>query len=680
MVTHILAPNILKHRLLTSVVLVSLLSACGTTNINKVKYNSSYLLKEKSNVNKNGQLNVAVKSKKDKDTVTVLKPFSFTQKITKKDTPIVERFSETKKIKLAADELPLNEFLHYVMGEVLQVSYILGDSVKVDENSLTLNLVESVSHRKLYSLVEDLLSERKYVIRYNDGIYYINQEEQLTSQGSVAYGYGNKIADIPLTSQEIWQLVPFNYAFNSGLQLPILRIAKVIVKPDPLQNMYILQGKRSEIIKAMEFIQLFDKPDAGKANVSMYRLEFTDTETIIPKLSALLRQEGISVGAGESVNQALSIVELPNINTLTLFANTKDIIARALFWLKKIDQPEQGEDLQYFIYPPEFSRASDLGESLQALFGGASVGGSTSAKSQNTKVNRSSAGAGVGNISLVIDERANSLIFQTTGEEYRKILPLIKRLDVMPKQIMLEVMIAEVKLTDEFKQGVSFNLTNKGAKNLTGGFDLSSGSAGLSYALTGTKGSFNVDLFQTNSHVNILSRPSLLVRDGVGADITVGDDIPTVGEIITDPTNGSQTSIVYRKTGVQLTVTPTINAQGVVIMEISQTISNQSPGSDAVAGSPIIFERSLKTEVVAESGQIIILGGLISKDRTESETGVPLFSSIPILGKLFDSSSDTNTKSELVIMVTPRVIESNSEWLSIRSKLQQELKFLELSD
>jgi len=658
------------------------LSACSTTNNDKLKYNPSYLLKGKSEQQNlpTEPLTNNEKVQSGINVVETIKPFYFKQKIVKVDTPIVDRFSENKKVKISADELPLNEFLHYVMGEVLQVSYILGENVKGDDDTLTLNLINSISHRKLYSLVEELLIERKYVIRFNDGIYYINQEQPRVASGEISYGYGNQVKDIPETTQEVWQIVPFNYAFNGALLQPLLRVAKVSTTPDVAQNAFLLKGKRNEVIKAVEFIRLFDKPGAGKKHIAMYTLEFSNTESIITKLTELLTQEGISLGSGMSIEKALSIVALDNINTLTFFANSADVIKRALLWVKKIDQPEQGEDIQYFIYPPQFSRATDLGESLKALISGGSIESTTSAKQQNQRSTGSQKNISAGNseVKLVVDERANSLIFQTTGDEYRKLLPLIKRLDVMPKQILLEVVIAEVQLTDEFQQGVSFSLTNQSTAVQRGGFTLESGKAGLTYALTGLDGSFDLNLFQTNSHVDILSRPSLLVRDGASASFNVGKKIPTVGEIITDPTNGSRTSVIYLDTGVKLDVTPTINAQGVIIMEVSQTNTDSVKGNGAVAGATTVFERGISTEVVAESGQTVILGGLISENRTRSDTSVPFFSSIPLLGKLFDSESDNLTKSELVIMVTPRVVESNAEWRGIYQQLKQELKLLDI--
>jgi general secretion pathway protein D len=282
-------------------------------------------------------------------------------------------------------------------------------------------------------------------------------------------------------------------------------------------------------------------------------------------------------------------------------------------------------------------------------------------------------------MSLVIDERANALIFYSSGNEYRQLLPLIKRLDVMPKQVILEVMIAEVKLTDEFKQGVSFSLTNQGTATPTGGFKFTQGATGLTYLLTGNNGNLNINLFQKNDNVNVLSRPSLLVRDGVTANITVGDKIPTVGETIVQESGTTTTSIVYLNTGIKLQVKPTINARGTVIMEIDQEINNQATGSSAVSGNPILLERSIKTEVVAESGQTIILGGLISETRTINDTSVPFFSSIPLIGKLFDTTSDTGDKTELVVLVTPRVIESGNEWEEIKAKFLHKLQNININ-
>ncbi|WDE03946.1 hypothetical protein SG34_021625 [Thalassomonas viridans] len=672
----------MNNKVIAILAVMSTLSACSNVQ-QKLQPKKSFLVENSQSKQTDvaGVITPEKESSSVRDAeVKLIKPFAFKQEKREVEVGIIHQFSDSKMVKIAADELPLNEFLHYVMGEVLGVSYILGEGVKDNTAALTLNLQESVSHRKLYSLIDELLAEREYVIRFNDGIYYIHQAGKQTGKGDIVFGYGNRPDDVPLTSEVVWQMAPFDYGFNGTLQLTLSQLANVKVYPDSRQNMLLLQGKRGEIIKALEFMRLVDKPKLGQRQIAMYKTVFVDSQTLIDKLSLLLTQEGISVGLDKTTNSALSIVSLPNMGAITFFANKSEILDRALFWVKSIDQPEEGNSVQYFIYPPRFSRAADLGVSLEALLGaktGSQSKTSLEKQNQQVKKNVSATGISSSNIGLVVDERANTLIFQTTGEEYRKLLPLIRRLDIMPKQVMLEVVIAEVQLIDSFKNGVEFNLTNNGAE-LTGGFNLSSGATGLSYALTGTRGKFEVDLFEKNTNIEVLSRPSLVVRDGVTAAIVIGDDIPTVGEIVSDPVNGNRSSVVYRKTGVELEVTPTINAQGVVIMEIAQKISNQAESDSTVAGSPIIFERSINTEVVAESGQTIVLGGLISKDTSITDTRVPVFSDLPFLGKLFDGKDDSVTKKELVVLVTPKVLESNDEWIFIKNQLAQGLEYITL--
>jgi general secretion pathway protein D len=171
-----------------------------------------------------------------------------------------------------------------------------------------------------------------------------------------------------------------------------------------------------------------------------------------------------------------------------------------------------------------------------------------------------------------------------------------------------------------------------------------------------------------------------LVRDGVSANITVGSDISVVGATTIDPINSARqtTATEYRKTGVDVTVTPTINARGVVIMEVKQSISNSLPASTGAGGNPDIFERSINTEVVANSGQTVLLGGLISEDSSSGANGVPGVTKIPILGKLFEGSSDTASRTELVMLITPRVLENADAWEEVTSEFKSGLQFLNL--
>jgi len=686
--------NKIKH-LGLGILIAILVSACANTPVQKTKRVDSYLQKNSSGsvnsaalidrVDQSSLANSLTASKNNNLTYLA----SLTNSSNQQKGPVVltDQFSDKKLVQFTANELPLNDYLHYVMGDILAVNYVLGEQVSADEKSVTLNLQQDISERKLFTLSEQLLNERGYIIRLEEEIYYIHKASSGIS-GNIVYGYGAKTSDVPATSVDIVQMVPFVYGLKNNLSLTLPRIAKVTATSDNEHQTFILKGKRREIIKALEFIQLMDQPGFNNRYIGAYRSTYVSNDELIKKLAELLKQEGISASDTQN-DKAVAFVSLERIGSIIVFANSQKLIERVNYWALQIDQPATGNELQYFIYTPEFSRAQDIGESLQALFGGTNdqgVGNTTSAQNQNKGSQQSSTAKKVGattisanNMTISVDERANALVFETTGQQYRKLLPLMKRLDILPKQVALEVIIAEVTLTDEFRQGVEFAFS-KGEYSLStlGALGISD-FGGLSYGLSGPSGELALQLFQNNTHVNILSRPSLVVRDGVQASFNVGTEIPVVSETKNSDTNEtSTTSIVYRKTGVSLNVTPTINGHGVVIMEVKQSISN-TVDSDTQTTTPSIFSRDISSEVVAEDGQTVLLGGLISETSTNGDTKVPFFSSIPLIGELFKAKKERTEKTELVVMITPRVIESSNEWQKIKAEFSAALSQFKLN-
>jgi general secretion pathway protein D len=281
---------------------------------------------------------------------------------------------------------------------------------------------------------------------------------------------------------------------------------------------------------------------------------------------------------------------------------------------------------------------------------------------------------------MAVDLRSNALIFNTTGTRYQALLPMIRRLDTPPRQILVDAMIAEVQLTDEFAMGVEFALQSGDVEiGTTGGLGLPSGGGFIS--IVGNDGAVRAQLSASNRLVNVLSNPSLVVRDGATAEISVGNDIPTVGATFFDPIQSDTqvTSVQYRKTGVSLSVRPTLNAQGLVVMEIIQDISNVVEGGSEVEGTPAIFERALRTEVVARSGETILLGGLISELKNSTEARVPALGDIPWLGRLFRSDTESTERTELVVMITPRVLDESTRWSDVLNQMGSALRYVSLA-
>ncbi|RRS10092.1 Type II secretory pathway component PulD-like protein [Pseudoalteromonas sp. J010] len=677
------------QKILLGFIVTAGLSACNSVP-NSVAVNDSYLQAD----NKNEKVNPGTLPQSDKarpqakSNGLVYLPALPDGKLPQTSQPnLSQQFSSSELVKLTADSLKVKDYLHYVFGDLLGVNYIIGDEITNSDDAITINLKEQLSKRRLFSISQDLLTERGIIIREQDDIFYIHPSEN-ASGGNVVYGYGSKVEDVPNTPSSIIQIAPF----TSGMQTPLANTIRQMtnVEAQPLfdQHAIMFKGKRAEVIRALEFMQMMDKPAFRNRHIGMYKSVFMPAKELSKKLSELLKQEGITSSISGSTEQAVSMVAIERTNSLIFFTNNEGFLQRVEFWSQQLDQPADGNEKQYFIFEPEFARAVDLGQSLQNLLGGGNSGAisrSTSA-TEEVKEQRGSSpqntSVSVNNedLRMVVDERSNAIIFHTSGSEYRNLLPLVKRLDVMPKQVVLEVLIAEVTLTDEFSQGVKFALANNrsartGYYNFTGNTD-----TGLNYVLEGLTGKLDIQLFEKNQNVNVLSRPTIAVRDGVEANISVGDEIPTAGDIITDPVNGSRASVVYRKTGIDLNVTPTVNAQGVILMEIEQEISNQASGDKAADNQPTIFTRNIKTEVIAADGQTIMLGGLISQNNNLTNTGVPFFSDLPVFGRLFDGKKDTNTKTELVVMVTPRVVEASEQWQGVMDAFKKNLSNLDFSN
>ncbi|WP_299791194.1 secretin N-terminal domain-containing protein [uncultured Shewanella sp.] len=682
----------MRNKFSLSLLMVAMVSvtSCSTLPTEPVAVADSYLDGSDQAVEKNETLPVKAKDSTNESTIAYknLPSLKVDRKATGKEIDLTQQFSDTEKVTIAADALPLNQFLHYVMGEVLQVSYILGSEAKADTSGITLNIQKPISKRKLFGLVDEVLTDGGYLLNFNDGIFYINKE-QGGSGRNIVLGYGRDITDVPRTSVDINQIVPLHFPIKSGVNGTIQQLANVKASVDYDQNAIVLLGRRAEIIKALEFIHLIDAPMFQNRQVSIYKSQFVPTNELADNLSKVLNSDGIKV-KGENVQQnAVTVLPIERISSVILFANDFDLLKRAAFWLEQLDKPSLVEEIQYFTYIPRYARASDIVESLEPLISGTSS--KSNSNSDNSPKGETSAktvgkptGSGVASndkVRLVVDPRSNALITQASGLEYQRLLPLIKRMDVMPKQVMLEVMIAEVTLTDEFKQGVEFAF-NSGELSIgtKGAFGVEK-MGGFSFGLKGADGSVVANFFASNSHVNVLSRPSVVVRDGVSASMNVGTDIPVAGETTSDPDGDRQTTTIqYRKTGVQLSVTPTVNSQGVVIMEINQSISNQATSGSTFSDSPAIFDRSIQTEVVANTGQAVILGGLISENNSFVESKVPLLGDLPWIGGAFRSNVDTVTKTELVVMVTPKIIQSSEEWDDIKASFTDQLHSLDIKD
>lgn len=607
------------------------------------------------------------------------------------EVDLAKRFNNNDSFQVSVNALPLNDFIHYTFGELLNVSYLIESGVKNNQTPVTLELKEQVSSKRLFQLVRQILSQNKVNIVVNNDVFYIHPFDENNNKSNKAFGFGRSEASVPNVSGEIIQLVPMHFNVSSGIRNTISNLVDIKIDVDVTQGLITLSGQRESVLRALSLIKILDSSALYNKAVGLITLNYIDSKTFLDKLTLILHQEGIKIGSKFVGKGSVNFVPLEHLGQMVVFASADEILDRVDYWLKELDQPATGAEQSFYIYHPKYARATDLGQSLAPLIGGQlSSGANSKAPVQQSRQNNQQSATATGSaelgtqsvegedMRLVVDERANALIFYASGQHYQELQPIIRQLDVMPKQVMLEVVIAEVKLTGSFAKGVEFALSSESSssvnKNKTFSFN---GDSGFNYSVVGIDGNVNINLNQTDGLINVLSRPTLLVRDGVSANISVGDDIPTVGSTTTDPIGGERqtTTIQYRKTGVNLNVVPTVNAQGTIIMTIDQNISNVSTAG-GLEGSPAIFERTIATEVVAADGQTVLLGGLISESKNTSASQIPLLGELPVIGHLFRKDSEETDKTELVVLVTPKIVKNTSDWELIRQNFVNGLENL----
>ena len=289
-------------------------------------------------------------------------------------------------------------------------------------------------------------------------------------------------------------------------------------------------------------------------------------------------------------------------------------------------------------------------------------------------------GGSASEVRVVADTQNNALLILANSAGYEKIEAALKKLDIAPRQVLIEVTIAEVTLKDELQYGVEWLFTN-GARR-SGQLDL--GAAGLSqlvpgfsYAIASSAGDTIkavLNMLANNNKLNILSSPHIMVADNQTAKIQVGDSVPTAGPQSVGAAGVVVSSVQYLDTGVILSVTPHINAGGLVNLDINQEVSNASSTTTSGLNSPTISKRSAKTMVTVQSGETMVLGGLISENSSAGSSGLPFLSSIPILGGLFGTQSRNNTKTELIVLITPRVANNVGQAKTVSDEFRKKLR------
>jgi general secretion pathway protein D len=348
------------------------------------------------------------------------------------------------------------------------------------------------------------------------------------------------------------------------------------------------------------------------------------------------------------------------------------------------------------------SRAATSGGSMGSASSGGRTGGSSAlagnrsnsgqgaraAAAAMTSVDIGGTGTGTNqlvDVRVVADEENNALMIYADGKQYGIVKDALKQLDVVATQIIIEASIMEVQLTDELRYGLEWTFKNGIGNNYDGLGTLAAAATGpaaatgFSYTVTNSLGDISAVLnaLSEESLINIISTPSVMVLDNHTAFISVGDQVPVLqGQTITNGGNSVQ-NITYRDTGVQLSVRPSVNAGGLVTMDIEQSVIDVGQ-IDAATGQRAFLDRTINSRVAVRSSESVVLGGLIRENSSLGDSGVPVLREIPIFGSLFGTTSTDSTRTELLVIITPRALYNEDELRAVSDEMREQVRFMEL--
>lgn len=288
---------------------------------------------------------------------------------------------------------------------------------------------------------------------------------------------------------------------------------------------------------------------------------------------------------------------------------------------------------------------------------------------------------------ITSDEANNAILVYGTPREYAVIEDALRQLDIPPSQVMIEAAISEVTLTDELRYGVQtlFDVGNANVTLTETGPNIGTSVLpslvralpGFSFLYADRDITAILNALEGLTKINVLSAPKLLVINNQTASLQVGNQVPVVSAQNNSGLTGTTNEIEYRDTGVILKITPRVNAGGLVLLDVAQEVSDVTQSVSTTAGetSPTFSTRRIATSIAVQDGQTIALGGLISDSRQRTKTGIPFLSRIPIIGGLlFGRTNNNDKRTELLILLRPRVIRGVDDGRAITDELRAKIR------
>lgn len=632
-------------------------------------------------------------------------------------------------VRLNFEGEALHAVVKAILGDMLGQNYMIAPGV---QGTVTLATPQPVTPAQALSLLEMVLGWNNARMVYSDGRYNIVPADQAlagsvapsTAPAATARGFESRVVPLRYISAEEMKKVLEPYARPNA-----------IVATDPARNLITIAGTRAELQNYLRTIEIFDVDWLSGMSVGVFPLRSGKATQVVADLEKVFGEQSASPVAG-----MFRFMPLEGANAVLVITPQPDYLDDIQMWLDRIDGAGGAAQLfSYELkYVRALDLAERLAEVFGGSGGGRGAGGapslmpgleSTTIQDGGVGGRDSSApvggGAGAGGlgqgslqlnqnrggdgtVTLEVDgdrvgvsavEETNTLLVRATPSAWRSIREVVERLDVMPMQVHIEAQVAEVALNGDLRYGVNWFFENaipdptlrEQARNRNGWTDIAGSvggisvgsdgsiSGGLTWTFLGRNALAVINALDQVTDVRLLQTPSVMVRNNAEATFNVGSRIP-ISSVSFNPIggggDGTISQVQYLDTGTILKVRPRVTRDGMVFLDIVQEVS--SPGGDPDPnGNVRINTRRLKTEAAIQSGETVMLAGLIQDGISRGSSGLPGLSRIPVIGGLFGTQTSRTERSEVIVLLTPRVIRDPMEARNLTDEYGRRFRAME---
>jgi general secretion pathway protein D len=614
-------------------------------------------------------------------------------------------YDARRGVELNFVDADIRKVIDAILGEMLKANYSVDEAVK---GTLTLRTGRAIARGSLIPALEAALSTVDAAIVTQGNLLRVVPTGKARDLSMGRRPLSARDKAVPGFAVEI---LPLRNSSAKEVEKLLTAVARkeAIVQVDETRNQIIIAGSSQERAAIRATVERFDVDWMRGTSFAMYKLESVEPEQLSSELQAILKSP-------LDLLSRVRLVPLPRLKSVLGIAARRSDLEQLDVWIRRLDAGAQGgsDGRTLYIYPVQNGRARDLAQSLQLVLSGGSgssaaavppaqsssssqaadAGSSTaSTRSQSSTSAQTAATASTSsNLSvpsgdaarIVPDEPNNALLIFASRAEYDLLRAALKKLDVYPRQVLIEAILAEVTLTDDLQYGVawSFNgnevtVTNSGASNGA----IASRFPGFSVLYSGSSDVKAVlNALQSKTNLKVLSSPKLMVLNNQTATLQVGDQVPIItqqAQGVSSPGAPIVNTVELKDTGVILKVTPRVNDSGMVTLDVAQEVSDVAATTTSGINSPTIQQRKLSSTVAAQSGTTIALGGLIRENASRSNAGIPYLSQIPVIGQAFRTNSKNNRRTELIVLLTPTVIKSNADMRDTVNELIDRMDLVE---